>query len=97
MGEGVVIDGAPIALDEGTDEEKESGLRLVEIGDELIDYVEFIAGFDHDLRGRMEGVLPCLIQIIQNGLERFAIGRWTLDVGHWLVGLELRDVNLVIS
>ena len=97
MGEGVVVDGAPIALDEGTDEEEKGGLRLVEIGDELIDYVEFIAGFDHDLRLSMQSILPSLIQIIQNGLERFAIGRWTLDVGHWLIRLELRDVTLVIS
>ena len=49
MGEGIVIDGMPISADEGADKEQERRLRLMEIGDELIDYMEGVTGFNHDL------------------------------------------------
>ena len=42
MGEGVVIDRAPIAADKSTDQQQEGRLRLVEIGDQLIHYLELV-------------------------------------------------------
>ena len=68
MGEGVVVDRAPVSADKSADEQQQGRLRLVEIGDELIDDMEGIAGFDHDLRLGMQGRLSDRVQIIEDGL-----------------------------
>ena len=52
MSQGIVVDRFPVATDEGTDKQQEGRLRLVEVGDELIDDMERITGFDHDQIGR---------------------------------------------
>ena len=72
VGKGIVIDRAPVSAHKRADQQKQGGLRLVEIRDELIHYMERISGFDHDLRLRMQGLLTGGIQIIQNSLQRLA-------------------------
>jgi len=54
MGKGIVVDGAPVATDKGTDQQQESALRLMEVGDEhLYDFI-LVTRNDDDLRGRMK-------------------------------------------
>ena len=54
MGKGIVVDSAPVATDKGTDQQQESALRLMEVGDEhLYDFI-LVTRNDDDLRGGME-------------------------------------------
>ena len=76
MGEGVVIDRAPVTADKSADEQQQGRLRLMEIGNEFIDDAEGITGLDHDLRLGMQGRLSGRVQIIENRLQRFFIGYW---------------------
>ena len=57
MAECVIIDAAPVATDEGTDEEQERALRLVEIGDEHIHNLVLIAWGNDNLSAAMKHVL----------------------------------------
>ena len=68
MGEGIVVDGMPIAADECADEQKEGRLRLVEISDQLVHNVEGVAGFDHNLGLGMEHILSGCIHPFEQGL-----------------------------
>ena len=68
MGEGVVIDRAPIAANESADQQQEGRLRLVEIGDQLIHHVELVTRLDHDLCFAVKGILLGRFQIVQDRL-----------------------------
>ena len=57
VGEGIIVDRMPITIDKGTDEQKQGGFRLVEIGNQLIYNVEQIAWFDHYLCLSVQDVL----------------------------------------
>ena len=69
MGKGGAVYGLPIATDKSADQQEQRGLRLMKIGDQLIDDTEGIAGFDHDLRLGMERLLTCFVQIIEESLQ----------------------------
>ena len=71
VAQGVIVDSAPIATDKSADEQQECGLRLVEIGDELIHDMERVSGFDHDLCRGMERILPRRIKVVEDGLQGF--------------------------
>ena len=69
MGEGVVIDGAPIAVHEGRDEEQQGALRLVEVGDHHPHDVVFVArGYDNLCTG-MQGFQAVAVQVVCYGLQ----------------------------
>ena len=69
MGEGVVVDGMPIAADKRADEQEEGRLRLVEISNQLVHDMEGIAGFDHDLGLGVECLLMRSIEVVEDGLQ----------------------------
>ena len=69
MGEGIVVDGMPIAADKRADEQKEGRLRLVEISDQLVHDVEGVARLDHDLRLGVERLLMRSIEVVEDGLQ----------------------------
>jgi len=74
VAEGVAIDGAPVASDEGIDEQKECRLRLMEVGDEGINYFVVVAGGDDYLRGGVERVGVLVVVPTKQSLEGFAHG-----------------------
>ena len=55
VGEGMFIDLAPAAVGEGADKEKERGLGLMEVCDELTHNFELIARSNDNLCGGMYG------------------------------------------
>ena len=65
MTECVVVDGLPVAADKGTDKQQKGRLRLVEIGDQLVHYMEGLTGLDHNLRLCVQGLLTGLVHPIQ--------------------------------
>ena len=71
VGEGVVVNGMPIAADECADKEQKRRLRLVEIRNQLIHHMKCITGFDHDLRLGVQGRLARSIEIIKDSLHSF--------------------------
>lgn len=44
MSQSIVVHFLPVAMEEGTDEEEKSALRLMEIGDKHLHYLVLIAG-----------------------------------------------------
>ena len=70
VGEGVVVDFAPVAVDEGTHEEEERGLGLVEIGDEGLHDFVVVAGSDDDLSGTVEDGEVVTVHPIEKRGER---------------------------
>ena len=54
MAEGVVVDLAPVALDEGTHKQEQRGLRLVEVRHQHLDDLIVIARGDDDLGAAVE-------------------------------------------
>ena len=52
MSQSIVVHFLPVAMEEGTDEEEKSALRLMEIGDKHLHYLVLIAGGYDDLRSR---------------------------------------------
>ena len=61
MGEGIIVDSMPITTHECTHEEKQCGLGLVEVGNQLVNNAESIAWLDHDLSLGMQDVLVGLL------------------------------------
>ena len=56
MSEGVVVDLMPVAFDKGTHEEEQSGLGLVEVGDQHLHNLVVIAWGDDNLGAGMKHV-----------------------------------------
>ena len=54
MSQGVVVNLVPVAMDEGTDQQQQRGLRLMEIGDEHLDNLIVVARRNDNLRGAVE-------------------------------------------
>ena len=71
MVESIVVDASPIASDEGTDEQQQCRLWLVEIGDEVTDDFVLVARHDDDLRGGGERVEVVAVEPVENGLKGF--------------------------
>ena len=93
MGEGVVVDGTPLPIDKGTDEEQEGRLRLVEIGDDGLDDVERVAWCDDNLCGGMEGGETLLREVVEHCLQGFECGELPGGLGIF-VGHPLRHMKL---
>ena len=91
MAQRIIVYGFPIAADEGADEQQEGRLRLVKIRNQLVHDAEGVAGFDHDLRGGMEGLLTGGLQVINDRLQGFFRGEGVV----FLVGFELGYMDLV--
>lgn len=68
--EGVLVDASPIASDEGTDEQQQRRLGLMEIGDEVTDDFVLVARHDDDLRGRGERVELMAVEPVENRAKR---------------------------
>ena len=49
MGQGIVINMSPVAIDKRTDEQEQRALRLMEIGDESFNDFIFVAWGNDDL------------------------------------------------
>ena len=79
VGEGVVVDFAPVAVDEGTHEEEERGLGLVEIGDEGLHDFVVVAGSDDDLSGTVEDGEVVTVHPIEKRGERVESGRLNIE------------------
>ena len=76
MAEGVVVDAAPVTMDEGADQEQKGALRLVKIGDEHLHNLVFIARGDDDLRAAVEYVLMVAVEPFDDVTDR------TLNIEH---------------
>ena len=61
MGEGIIVDSMPITTHECTHEEKQCGLGLVEVSNQLVNNAEGVAWLDHDLGFSMQDVLVGLL------------------------------------
>ena len=66
MAEGVVVDAAPVTMDEGADQEQKGALRLVEIGDEHLHNLVFIARGDDNLRAAVKYVLMVAVEPVED-------------------------------
>ena len=87
MGQGIIVDLPPVALDKSAHQEQQGALRLVEIGDEHLHYMELIAGDNDDLGARMESWQVVTIKIVEQrtqGLDRsdFGMGLIRFPLGH---------------
>ena len=60
----------PIATHKGTYQQQQSGFGLVEIGNQLVHYMELITRLNHNLRLSMQYILPRSIKIIHQCLQR---------------------------
>ena len=96
MGEGVVVDCSPVAVDEGGDKEQEGRLRLVEVGDHAADDVVVVAWSDDDLCTGVQCLkfVACeVVEDIPQIAERQLVVRqgavFVLFVGFPLVHMEL--------
>ena len=69
MVEGILVDASPVVADEGTDEQKQRRVRLVEIGDEVGDDLVFVARHDDDLRRGRERVELVAVEPVENRAE----------------------------
>ena len=73
MGEGIVIDLAPIVADESADQEEEGALRHVEIGDDALYKMIMVAwGYD-DLCAGVEDVGAVEVHPGENGVKTFRV------------------------
>ena len=73
MGEGIVIDLAPIVADESADQEEEGALRHVEIGDDALYKMIMVAwGYDECGAG-VEGVGAVEVQPGAKGAKTFRV------------------------
>ena len=62
MREGVVVDGVPVAFDEGADQEQQGALRLVEVGYQHLNDLVLVARSNDDLRTAMESSLVVTVE-----------------------------------
>ena len=106
MAEGIVVDLAPVALDEGTHKQEQRGLRLVEVRHQHLHYLVVIAWSDDDLGAAVEHWQVVGIHPRGEGLEaenhgdRHLIRRCACirePVPMILVGLPLGDVKLIFG
>ena len=65
VGEGIVVNRAPVAVHESRDEQQQRALRLVEVGDHHPHDVVFVSGSYDDLRTGVQGCQSVTVQIIQ--------------------------------
>ena len=65
MGEGIVVNRAPVAVHESRDEQQQRALRLVEVGDHHPHDVVFVSGSYDDLRTGVQCFHVVTVQIIE--------------------------------
>ena len=65
MRKSIVVYPLPILAHESTHQKQERGLRLVEVGYQLLHHAESIAGLNHNLRLRMKRVLVRLVKVME--------------------------------
>lgn len=70
VSQGVVVHFPPVAMEEGTDEEEKSALRLMEIGDKHLHNLVLIAGGNDDLRAGVQRLQTVAVEIVDDGLYR---------------------------
>ena len=94
--EGIVVDGSPVAVDEGGDKEQEGRLRLVEVGDHAADDVVMVAWSDDDLCAGVQCLKVVAIEVVEDVSQiaegQFVVGQravFVLFVGFPLVHMEL--------
>ena len=63
---------------------------MVEVGDELVDYVELVSGFNHDLRFGMKCILTSYVEIVENARQS-PIG---MEIRVVFVGFKLVDMQI---
>ena len=71
MGECPVVDAVPVVTDEGSDEQQERAVGLVEVRHHTADDAVAVAGSDDDTRGEDEGILSLRIEIAEERVEGF--------------------------
>ena len=71
MGECPVVDAVPVVTDEGSDEQEERAVGLVEVRHHTTDDAVAVAGGDDDTRGEDERVLSLRIKIGEERVEGF--------------------------
>ena len=71
MREGVIVNRVPVAFDKGADKEQEGALRLVEVRDQHLHDLVFIARGNDDLRAAMESSLVVTVEPGQDVLQGF--------------------------
>ena len=69
MTQRIIIDGLPVTPDKRTDEQQKGRLRLVEIGNQLVHDMEGITRLDHDLRLRVQRLLPRRVHPVYQRLQ----------------------------
>ena len=62
MREGVVVNRVPVAFDKGADQQQQGALRLVEVRDQHLHDLVFIARGNDDLRTAMESSLVVTVE-----------------------------------
>ena len=72
MGQRIVVDLVPVALDECADEQEQRRLRLVEVGDELVHDLVGVARCDDDLRATVEHVEFCRVEPVEQVADGLA-------------------------
>ena len=70
MSQSIVVHFLPVAMEEGTDEEEKSTLRLMEIGDKHLHNLILIAGGNDDLRAGVQSLQTIAVEIVDDGLYR---------------------------
>ena len=92
MAEGIVVDAAPVAMNEGADQKQQGALRLVEIGDEHLHNLVFITWGDDNLRAAVKDLLMITVEPFEdvtNGLLNIDFRLQTFVVGFPLVDVQL--------
>lgn len=69
MREGIIIYLLPITMQEGTHQEKQGALRLMEIGYQHLHYLIGITWSDDDLRAGVKGFQSVAVEIIDDCLD----------------------------
>ena len=67
VGQGVVVDGVPVAVDKGRDEQQQRALWLVEVGHHGSDDAVVVARGDDDLCAGVQGFYAVTVQIVADG------------------------------
>ena len=93
MAERVIVYRPPFASNKGADKKQQGALGLVEIGDEHVHNVIFVAWSNNDLRAAMERVQLVAVEPCEQMLKGFN----SCERGLSFVGCPLADVKLLLA
>lgn len=68
VGQRIVVDGFPVALHEGRNQEQQCAFGLMEVGDNGLHHPELVARTYHYLRVGVQSGLLCAIEVVQDVL-----------------------------